>query len=275
MGISTLGDPDQYGLTLVLGGGEVTLLQMTSAYGTFATNGTHYPTTAILKIEDQNGNVIEDDSQPAGTQVLEPQVAEEINDVLSDPVARAPLGENVYLEFPGHDVAVKTGTTDNYRDAWTIGYTPNLVVGIWAGNNDNTPMTHNVSGFIVGPMWNAVMQYAINKYPVEYFTREQVNETALKPQMQGDWQVAGPDGQLHELLYWVDKNNPNGPVPSDPSSDPQFNNWDTALHLWANANGYGQNSPLLKPYTDFPTLLNTSTTTTEAPMIPYTTPTTQ
>ena len=71
--------------------------------------------------------------------MLEPQVAEEINDVLSDPVARAPLGENEYLEFPGHDVAVKTGTTNNYRDAWTIGYTPNLVIGIWAGNNDNTP----------------------------------------------------------------------------------------------------------------------------------------
>ncbi|HEV8666551.1 MAG TPA: transglycosylase domain-containing protein, partial [Candidatus Paceibacterota bacterium] len=99
MGISTLGNPNQYGLTLVLGGGEVNLLDMTSAYGTFATNGTHYPTTSIIKIEDANGNVIEDDSQPAGTQVLQPQVAEEVNDVLSDPVARAPLGENSLVSF--------------------------------------------------------------------------------------------------------------------------------------------------------------------------------
>ena len=103
-------------------------------------------------------------------------------------------------------------------------------------------------------MWNAIMQYAINKYPVEYFTRTQVNESNLKPQMQGDWQVAGQDGQLHELLYWVDKTNPNGPVPTTPQDDPQFNNWDTALHLWANSHGYGPNSPLLKPYTNFPIL---------------------
>ncbi|MDE1925157.1 MAG: PBP1A family penicillin-binding protein [Patescibacteria group bacterium] len=255
MGISTLGDPNQYGLTLVLGGGEVTLLDMTSAYGTFATGGTHYPATAVLKIEDQNGNVIEDNSQPAGTQVVSSQVANEINDVLSDPVARAPLGENEYLQFAGHDVAVKTGTTNNYKDAWTIGYTPNLVVGIWAGNNDNTSMVRKVSGFIVGPMWNAVMQYAINKYPIEYFTRTQVSESNPKPQMQGNWQVAGQDGQLHELLYWVDRTNPNGPVPTNPAQDPQFNNWDTALHVWANANGYGPNSPQLKPYTQFPALL--------------------
>src|SRR6185312_8555409 len=154
MGISTLGDPNQYGLTLVLGGGEVSLMDMTSAYGAFAQNGVHYQPTAVLKIEDQNGNVIEDDTQPAGTQVLDTQVAEQINDVLSDPVARAPLGENSLVYFPGYDVAVKTGTTNNYRDAWTIGYTPNLVVGVWAGNNNNTAMTHTVSGFIVGPMWN-------------------------------------------------------------------------------------------------------------------------
>ncbi len=139
MGISTLGNPNQYGLTLVLGGGEVNLLEMSSAYGTFATDGTHYGTTAILKIEDANGKVIEDDSQPAGTQVLQPQVAQEINDVLSDPVARAPLGENSLVSFAGYDVAVKTGTTNNYRDAWTIGYTPNLVVGIWAATTTTHP----------------------------------------------------------------------------------------------------------------------------------------
>src|SRR6185503_16420306 len=154
MGISTLGDPGQYGLTLVLGGGEVTLLDMTSAYGAFATNGTHYPPVAVLKVEDQSGAVIEDNTQSVGTKVLPSNIAEEINSILSDYNARAPLGENGFLSFAGHDVAVKTGTTNNYRDAWTIGYTPNIVIGVWAGNNDNSPMSKKVSGFIVGPMWN-------------------------------------------------------------------------------------------------------------------------
>ncbi len=151
MGISTLGDPDQYGLTLVLGGGEVNLLEMSSAYGAFATDGTHYPTTAVLKIQDANGNVIEDDSQPSGTQVLQPQVAEEINDVLSDPVARAPLGENEYLEYPGYDVAVKTGTTNNYKDAWTIGYTPNLGGGHLGRQQRQQPYDTQCLGLYRGP----------------------------------------------------------------------------------------------------------------------------
>ena len=235
MGISTLGNADQYGLTLVLGGGEVNLLDMSSAYGTFATDGTHYQPTAILKIEDSNGNVIEDDSQPSGAQVLQPQIAEEINDVLSDPVARAPLGENEYLQFPGYDVAVKTGTTNNYKDAWTIGYTPNLVVGIWAGNNDNSPMTHQVSGFIVGPMWNKFMQYALPTRPTQYFTRTTVNESGLKPILRGQWQIPGSDGALHEILYWLNKNDPTGPTPADPT-DPQYSLWETGLSMWLTHN---------------------------------------
>jgi 1A family penicillin-binding protein len=235
MGISTLGDANQYGLTLVLGGGEVNLLDMSSAYGAFATDGTHYQPTAILKIEDADGNVIEDDSQPSGAQVLQPQVAEEINDILSDPVARAPLGENEYLQFPGYDVAVKTGTTNNYKDAWTIGYTPNLVVGIWAGNNDNTSMTHNVSGFIVGPMWNKFMQYALPMRPTQYFTRTTVNESGLKPILRGQWQIPGSDGALHEILYWLNKNDPTGSTPADPT-DSQYSLWETGLSMWLTHN---------------------------------------
>jgi 1A family penicillin-binding protein len=260
MGITTLGDANQYGLTLVLGGGEVNLLDMSSAYGTFATDGTHYQPTAILKIEDANGNVIEDDSQPTGTQVLQPQIAEEINDVLSDAVARAPLGENEYLQFPGYDVAVKTGTTNNYKDAWTIGYTPNLVVGIWAGNNDNSPMTHNVSGFIVGPMWNQFMQYALPTRPTQYFTRTTVNESGLKPILRGDWQIPGGDGALHEILYWLNKSDPTGPTPPDPT-DPQYSLWETGLSLWLT-----HNTPA--GFSTTPGSTGSQVQTTQAPMIP-------
>lgn len=246
MGVSTLGDPNQYGLTLVLGGGEVSLLDMTSAYGTFAMNGIHYQPTAVLKIEDQSGNVIEDDSQPQGSQILPQTVAQEINDVLSDPVARAPLGENEYLSFPGHDVAVKTGTTNNYRDAWTIGYTPNIAIGMWVGNNDNTPMSHTVSGFIVGPMWNQIMNYALSKEPAASFSRGAYDYSGLKPVMRGVWQggdessVAGQDAvtcSVHNILYWVDKNDPMGAAPRDASQDPQYKYWELPVQIWAASNG--------------------------------------
>ena len=270
MGISTLGNANQYGLTLVLGGGEVNLLEMSGAYGAFATDGIHYQPTAILKIEDANGNIIEDDSQPTGTQVLQPQVAEEINDVLSDAVARAPLGENALVSFPDYDVAVKTGTTNNYKDAWTIGYTPNLVVGIWAGNNDNTPMSHQVSGFIVGPMWHQFMEYALPTRPTQYFTRTTVDESNLKPILRGDWQVPGSDGALHEILYWLNKSDPTGPTPPDPT-DPQYTAWEDGLHAWIAKNGYpaGYN-----PATATTTPTGQPIQTSGAPMIPLG-PTTQ
>jgi len=202
--------------------------------------------------------------------VLQPQVAQEINDILSDPVARAPLGENDLVYFPGYDVAVKTGTTNNYRDAWTIGYTPNLVVGVWAGNNDNTAMTHTVSGFIVGPMWHEFMAEALPTRPVQAFSRTVLDESTLKPILRGDWQVAGQDGALHEILYWLDKDDPNGPIPGPTSQDPQFIAWDTAVHLWANTNGYGPGSPLLQPAPAYiPPSQGTSTIqTTQQQMIP-------
>ena len=262
LGITTLGDTNQYGLTLVLGGGEVTLLQMTSAYGAFATGGTHYPTTAILEIKDGSGNVVEDDTQPVGTQVMPPDIAGQINDILSDNVARTPeFGTNSPLYFPGHDVADKTGTTNDYRDAWTIGYTPNLVVGAWAGNNDNSPMTKNIAGFIIAPMWSQFMQYAISKRPNATFERTDTSEAGLKPVLRGVWQGGDPtivDSRtgvpatsatpsqflqedvtcnVHNILYWIDKNNPSGGAPRGGSTDPQFPLWEYAAKTWAAQNG--------------------------------------
>ncbi|HEY6018810.1 MAG TPA: PBP1A family penicillin-binding protein, partial [Candidatus Paceibacterota bacterium] len=242
MGISTLGNPNQYGLTLVLGGGEVTPLEMTSAYGTFAAEGMHYHPTAILKVEDNQGNVIEDDTQPVGDQVLDSYVADEINDVLSDTAARAPLGEGSIFNFGGRDVAIKTGTTNDTRDAWTIGYTPDIVVGIWAGNNDNTPMVKKVSGFIVGPTWSQFMQYALTKFPNDAFTRGNY-PTPDKPALRGIWQTPGSDGSIHSILYWIDKNNPSGPQPSNPASDPQYNYWEYAVRQWAASNSFNNIQP--------------------------------
>ncbi len=247
MGITTLTDPGRYGLTLVLGGGEVTLLDMASAYGVFAQNGVRYAPTAILKVEDANGVVIEDNSKPSGTQVLDHTVAEEINDILSDAQARAPLGENSLLSFPGRDVAVKTGTTNEYKDAWTIGYTPNLVIGVWAGNNDNTSMVKKVSGFIVGPMWHEVMQYALPKTQNEAFTRSDTPAIPQKPVLRGIWQgdvsttqngIEFVTQSVHEILNWVDRSNPTGAFPSNPSDDSQYVRWEYPVRLWATQNGY-------------------------------------
>lgn len=262
MGISTLGDANQYGLTLVLGGGEVNLLEMSSAYGAFAQNGRHTPYNGILKIQDAKGTIIEDNSQPASTQVMPQDVAEKINDVLSDPVARAPLGENGLVSFPGHDVAVKTGTTNNYRDAWTIGYTPNLVVGIWAGNNDNTSMVKKVSGFIVGPMWHDFMAYALTKTPNVSFTRSDVGTGSLKPAIQGNWQIPGSDGLQHEILYWVNKNDPTGPAPINPANDPQFAAWDAPVRAWVAAHGVTVFTPTT------PVATTTTSTTSPTPLVP-------
>lgn len=238
MGISTLQDPGRYGLTLVLGGGEVTLLDITSAYGVFATDGVRNPPLAILRIEDAHGTIIEE-AQPQGIQILRPDIAQKINDVLSDNAARAPaFGENSPLYFGGRDVAVKTGTTDNYRDAWIIGYTPNLSVGAWAGNNDNTPMQKKIAAFIVAPLWNEFMRYALSKTPDKSFTRAEYDESTLKPVLRGVWQTPGIDGAVHDILYWVDKNNPQGPPPANPAEDPQFRLWEPPVQQWAAAHGY-------------------------------------
>lgn len=232
MGITTLQDPARYGLTLVLGGGEVTLLDMTSAYGVFAADGVRHDPISVLKIEDATGRVIEDNTNPQSVQVLSRETAQKINDVLSDVVAREPLGVNAALNFGGRDVALKTGTTNDYRDAWTIGYTPNIVVGMWAGNNDNSSMEKRVSGLIVGPMWGDVMRYALSVIPNESFTRAEYTPAA-KPVLGGAWQTPGADGLVHEILYWVDKYNPTSPSPSNPANDPQYNFWEAPVRAWA------------------------------------------
>ncbi len=257
MGITNLGDANNYGLTLVLGGGEVSLLDMTSAYGVFATEGVRNPYTSILKVEDRNGKTLEEFS-PRPTQVLDPEVARKISDILNDNIARTPLyGSNSVIYFPGRDVAVKTGTTNNYKDAWIIGYTPDVVVGTWAGNNNNTPMAKKVSGLIVAPMWRAFMDEVLKTDPGNTFTKPQKEDSFdLKPILRGKWQggisniVSGTTtdpnnppqetltGGVHSILYWLDKDNPRGPQPTNPSSDPQFEHWEYSVRVWATQNGF-------------------------------------
>jgi membrane peptidoglycan carboxypeptidase len=226
LGITTLTDVSRYGLTLVLGGGEVTLLQMTSAYGVFAAEGVRHDPVMVLEVKDSTGKILEKYEPESGSQVLSPDVAHDISFMLSDNTARTPAyGANSPLNIPGFDVAVKTGTTNDSRDAWIIGYSPNIVVGTWAGNNDNSPMVKQVAGYIVAPLWNAFMQHALAVRPKEYFKEPTVIDTSLPPRLQGL-----PDP--HSILFSIDKNNPRGAAPINPASDPQYRNWETAVQSW-------------------------------------------
>jgi 1A family penicillin-binding protein len=226
LGITTLTDTNNYGLSLVLGGGDVNLLEMTSAYGVFATEGNYIPPVSILKITDADGNVIEQ-NQEQPTKVLDTQVARQINNILSDNNARAPIfGLNSALYVPGYQVAAKTGTTENFVDGWTMGYTPFAVVGVWTGNNDNSPTKDEGVG-IAAPMWNKVMQKIVTAHSMETFTAPD-SITDRNPILLG--QV--PQGDTHTILYYIDKNNPLGPAPSNPADDPQYPLWQAGIDNW-------------------------------------------
>jgi 1A family penicillin-binding protein len=163
MGITTL-DRNDYGLSLTLGGGEVTVLDMTSAFSVFANEGVRFEPVAITKITDYAGNVIFDAGTPAGNQIIRADHAYLITSILSDNEARTPMfGANsvLNLSFPA---AVKTGTTNDYRDNWTVGYTPDLAVGVWVGNADNSAMsgTSGITG--AAPIWAEFMEEVIPYY---------------------------------------------------------------------------------------------------------------
>ena len=235
MGIESLTDTKNYGLSLVLGGGSVSLLDMASAYAVFANDGVKNPYTSILWVEDGDGNVI-DKHSPFPTRVLPEETARTISDILSDNEARTPgYGANSPLYVPYRDVAVKTGTSNDYRDAWIIGYAPNLVVGAWVGNNDNSPMAKKVAGLIVSPLWRELIDQVLPSMPEESFTNiEPANPSELKPILRGEVEVPP-----HSILHWVYKENPRGPVPLNPASDPQYLHWEYGIKSWATANNYG------------------------------------
>ncbi len=170
LGITTLTRED-YGLSLTLGGGEVPLLELTGACAVFANGGVRVPPTLILRIEDNQGRVLLDNSQPQGQQVIRAEHAYLITSILSDRQARCPaFGCPNALEL-SRPAAAKTGTTNDYRDAWTIGYTPDLVVGVWVGNADYTPMDRVAGSLGAAPIWHDFMEAALRGKTVRDFPR--------------------------------------------------------------------------------------------------------
>ncbi len=269
LGYSTFYPRDRFGLAFVLGGAEVKLVEHVNAFSAFARDGQMSPVVSILKIEDKNGKVIEE-YQAEEKKVLEPQIARMINSVLSDNSARAFIfGEKNNLVLGGRPVAAKTGTTNDYHDAWTIGYTPSIVTGVWVGNTNNDKMKGAADGSVVAaPIWNAYMSRVLGNTPFESFkapdeyksgkaiidgqlpsqtikidvSTGQLATSQTPPELTSELVVP----EAHSILFFVDKDNPLGPQPENPGNDPQFNLWEAAVTAWAEKNA--SSSLLLKDY---------------------------
>ena len=173
MGITTFEDPSRYGLSLTLGGGEVTMTDMATAYGVFANNGYRIDLHPILKITNARGKTIEEYEAPKspifGKKVIPSSASYIISHILQDNDARSmEFGTNSELRINNKTVSVKTGTTNDFRDNWTIGYTPSFLVTTWVGNNDNKPMNGLVSGITgAAPIWHKIMSHLLEKMPDE------------------------------------------------------------------------------------------------------------
>ncbi|MEK7195338.1 MAG: transglycosylase domain-containing protein [Patescibacteria group bacterium] len=245
-GLTTLTSPDLYGLSLVLGGGAVRLIDLVGAYSVLAEDGIKHDQIIILEVKDSDGKTLES-FKDKGSMVFDAQPVRLINNILSDSESRRGLFQGSFslTVFPDHDVALKTGTSNDYRDAWALGYTPSLVVGVWAGNNDNSPMQRRGSSILAAvPIWHDFMAEAVKDLPVETF-RKPDPTYPQKPVLAGDYLA---NRQVHSILYYVDRKNPDGPYPLNPSDDPQFNNWESGVLSWAQKNipdfgEYNKNSP--------------------------------
>lgn len=185
LGITTLADRKRYGLSLVLGGADVRLLDMVSAYSVFAADGTKREPVSVLRIE-RNGKVLHQAIRKT-EDVLDPEVARRIDSILSDNVARTPVfGPRSPLAYPAGGVAAKTGTTQSFRDAWTVGFTRSIAAGVWTGNNDNRPMRQGADGvFVAAPIWRDFMDRMLVRYPAEPFPAYAVKDGG------GDKLIAG------------------------------------------------------------------------------------
>lgn len=271
LGYSTFKDRSRFGLSLVLGGGEVTLLEHAHAFGAFAREGKLAALQSVIKIEDRDGKVIEEFKKPKIKEVIQPKIARLTNSILSDNESRAFIfGSKSYLQLGKRPVAAKTGTTNDYRDAWTIGYTPSIVVGVWVGNNDNSAMKRGAAGgTVAAPIWNTFMHSILDGTPIEYFKEpdtsylEEINKPILKGELVKEITVEIDKSslklateltpksqreertykQVHSILYFINKDDPRGPAPKDPSVDPEFETWEEGVRQWAKKQGFINEEP--------------------------------
>ena len=270
LGITGLNDPNRYGLSLVLGGGEIKLLDHVSAFATLANGGVKHNKTAILKIEDKDGKIIEEFKDTKGDRVVKERYVAMLDYIISNNKYRAPaFGENNPLKFDSRPVVAKTGTTNEFRDGWTMGYTPSIAVGVWAGNNDNRAMRPGAAGAnVAAPIWRSFLDQILENYNIEEFPKynkdeavKDIDKDILKgeldlnkkeevceiPGKDDEWCLANkycPEDDrdkktfvnAHNILWYIDKDNPYGEYPEDPDNDPQFDRWEDALKDWYKKN---------------------------------------
>lgn len=257
LGISTLDDPERYDLTLALGGGEVRLLDLTSAYGAFANGGYRVTPHSILEVRDLQGNLLYTAPPMSQVRVLDERVAWLISDILSDDDARRRgFGPNTLLNLD-RPTAVKTGTTSNFHDNWTVGYTPSLVVGVWVGNTSYEPMReiNGLSG--AAPIWHQFMRTVLAGRPAEEFHRPQglvqVQVCALSgllptpdcPYRRFEWFINGTQPTEKDHLYhtvWIDS--ATG-LPADAQTPVERRVKQLALDLPAQAEPWARSQGLL------------------------------
>lgn len=273
LGYSSFGDRSRFGLSLVLGGGEVKLLEHVNAFAAFSREGVWYPYSSILRVEDGDGRVLEEYQKPKGERVIDANYVRMLSDVLADNSARAyAFGESNYLTLSNRPVAAKTGTTDDYRDAWTVGYTPyQVAAGVWVGNNDNTEMKLGAAGGVVAaPIWQSFLNKYLANKEVKAFTKPSIvniEKPMIGGFMEGGDSVAidkfseklatefTPEEaiinkkflEVHNILHYVDRNDPTGPAPKNPGDNYQYSSWEEPIIKWAEE----QNIIAQKPPTDF------------------------
>ncbi len=276
MGITSLNrGADFYGPPLVLGSGEVRLLDLVSAYTTFANQGRHMPESPILKVTDQTGKVLDETKDEKGDQVLDPAIAFQISDILADNVARSTeFGIRSLLNIGGHTVAAKTGTTSDYKDAWTLGFTPSVAVGVWVGNNNGTPMVRGSAGAMAAaPLWNGMLTRYLSDKPDQAFTRPDSVQKVTIEKFSGKLptdQTPNDDKITDWLAPWqLPKDKADAVVrvkvcrdsgllatdntPPDQVEDrlyanihsemPNNPNWEDPVQAWLQQNGFGSSRP--------------------------------
>lgn len=262
LGITGLNHPDRYGLSLVLGGGEVKLLDHTAAFATLATGGVRHAPAIVLRIEDAEENIMEEFEQMEGERVVEEKFVAALDHILSTNAYRESVfGKNSPLRFDDRPVAAKTGTTNEFRDGWTMGYTPSIAVGVWAGNNDNRPMVPGADGVnVAAPIWRAFLDAILPTYAIENFPHYEKEETGKDildgkldekeevrvceiPGEKNSYCIANkycPDDEsekrsyvaAHTILWHVTKEDPRGERPEKPTNDPQFKGWEDGVKKW-------------------------------------------
>ena len=255
LGYTTLNDRSRFGLALVLGGGEVKMIEHVNAFATFANQGKQFPITGILKVTDAKGQVLEEWSPTSGKQVIPKQAALQITNVLSDNNARAYVfGTHSPLILQDRQVAAKTGTTNNNKDAWTIGYTPNIVTAVWMGNSSGQEMKRGADGSVIAaPVWQSFMKQATKTFTKESFEKPEPVKTT-KPVLLGKsfkttLKIDKVSGKIataftppelveektfyegHTILHYLDKDDPLGNTPPN-FKDPMYTPWEHAVQAW-------------------------------------------